>query len=66
MPEYRIYMNDDVLLAATDWLPVAVAAWHRATRDHLRAKTEDVGAIKFKTATARGAGGYGSTDKVQA
>lgn len=33
MSEYRIYMNDDVLLTATDWLPVAVAAWHRATRD---------------------------------
>lgn len=31
-PQYRVYMNDE-LLSATDWPPVAVAAWHRATHD---------------------------------
>ena len=32
MPEYRIYNNDE-LVTRTDWPPLAVAAWHRATRD---------------------------------
>lgn len=31
-PEYRIYLDDE-LLCKTDWLPRAVAAWDRASRD---------------------------------
>ena len=31
-PVYRVYLNDE-LMAKTDWLPLAVAAWDRASRD---------------------------------
>lgn len=31
-PQYRVYLNDE-LLTVTDWPPMAVAAWNRATRD---------------------------------
>jgi hypothetical protein len=32
VPEYRIYLNDE-LLCCTDWPPMAQAAWNRAARD---------------------------------
>lgn len=32
MPDYRIYLDDE-LLCKTDWPPRAQAAWHRASRD---------------------------------
>lgn len=31
-PQYRVYANEETV-AVTDWLPVAAAAWNRATRD---------------------------------